>query len=98
MREELADGASPNEDRLRKLLDDQLHVQRERIELMEAEQAELSKFMTPTQRARYFGIQEQMRRKVEVLRGPPGGPGGPGDPEFPARHRGKRLLRDTTAR
>ena len=67
MREELADGASPNDDRLRKLLDDQLRVQRERIELMEAEQAELSKFMTPTQRARYFGIQEQMRRKRRTL-------------------------------
>lgn len=98
MREELADGVTPNDDRVRKLLDDQLHVQRERMELMEAEQAELSKFMTPTQRARYFGIQEQMRRKVEELRGPPGGPDAGMEPEGRLRHRTKKLLRDSTVR
>ncbi|MBV6520895.1 MAG: hypothetical protein MNPFHGCM_01014 [Gemmatimonadaceae bacterium] len=73
MREELADGVTPNEDRVRKLLDDQMKLQRERVDLMESEQQELTTFMTAIQRARYFGIQEQMRRKVEELRGPPGG-------------------------
>jgi len=97
MREELADGVTPNDDRVRKLLDDQLRVQRERMELMEAEQGELSKFMTPTQRARYFGIQEQMRRKVEELRGPPGGPDADMEPEGRLRHRGK-TRRDSTVR
>ncbi|MEP7345875.1 MAG: hypothetical protein ABI877_11430 [Gemmatimonadaceae bacterium] len=95
MREELADGATPNDDRVRKLLDDQLRVQRERVELMEAEQGELSKFLTPTQRARYFGIQEQMKRKVDELRGPPGGAEAPLDSSARQRHRGKKFPRDT---
>jgi hypothetical protein len=97
MREELAEGSTPNEDRVRRLMDDELRVQRERVDLMEAEQGELATFMTPTQRARYFGIQEQMRRKVDELRGPPGGPDAPDlDPGTPRRNR--RIPRDTTPR
>jgi hypothetical protein len=99
LRDELADGVTPNDERVKKLLDDQLRVQRERIDLMEAEQSELSQFMSPTQRARYFGIQEQMRRKVDELRGPPGGPDGPPPMEGEGRrHRMKKSIRDSTTR
>ncbi len=98
MRQELADGVTPNDDRVRKLLDDQLRVQRERVELMESEQGEMSTFMTPTQRARYFGIQEQMRRKVDELRGPPGGPEIAPEAGVRPRLRGKKIPRDTTTR
>lgn len=98
MRDELAEGSIPNDDRMGKLLDDQLRVQRERVDLMEAEQGELAKFLTPTQRARYFGIQEQMRRKVEELRGPPESMGArPGD-GIRDRRRTRRLPRDSSAR
>ena len=98
LRDELADGVVPNDERVRKLLDDQLRVHRERIDLMEAEQGELSKFMTATQRARYFGIQEQMRRKVDELRGPPGAPDGPMGGDEHRQRRGKKSMRDSTVR
>jgi hypothetical protein len=98
MRDALADGVTPNDDLVRKLLDDELRVQRERLELMEAEQGELAQFMTPTQRARYFGIQEQMRRKVEELRGPPGGMVAPPSAGDRPRRRPTRMPRDTTLR
>ncbi len=97
LRDELAPGATPNEDAVRKLLDDQLRVQRDRLQLMEEEQQELAKFMTPSQRARYFGMQEQMRRKVEQLRGGP--PGAPGDePSGLDRRRKRRAPPDTALR
>ncbi|MFN8582846.1 MAG: hypothetical protein U0163_17960 [Gemmatimonadaceae bacterium] len=97
MRDELAPGATPNEDHVRQLLDDQFRVQRERLQLIEDEQVELGKFMSPSQRARYFGMQEQMRRKVEELReGPPGGPDGP--PDMPGGPRPRRFRPDTTLR
>ena len=67
--------------RIEQLLTDQFRIERERIDLTEAEQRELSKFLTPVQRARYLGVQEQIRREMDQLRGrgmmpmadPPGG-------------------------
>ncbi|MFN8572523.1 MAG: hypothetical protein U0132_10745 [Gemmatimonadaceae bacterium] len=97
LRDELAPGATPNEEAVRKLLDDQMRVQRDRLQLMEEEQQALAGFMTPSQRARYFGMQEQMRRKVEQLRGgPPGGPDGEALPL--ERRRMRREPPDTTVR
>lgn len=100
LRDELAPDATPNEERVRKLLDDQFNLQRERLQLLQEEQDELAKFMSPSQRARYFGMQEQMRRKVEELRGGP--PGEPGDGPAPFDQRERRRMRrmppDTTVR
>lgn len=70
LRDELKDGATPDEERVRRLLDDALRLQRERADLLIEEQTELSAFMTPVQRARYFGLQDQIRRKVDELRSP----------------------------
>lgn len=79
--------AAPSADRVAELIADQLRVERERLQTIEDEQGDLAKFLTPVQRAKYLGIQEQMRRQVEQLRGrppfmndsgPPLGPGGPG--------------------
>lgn len=71
------------------LLDRMMVVQRQRTELIEAEQKELATFMTPLQRAKYFGMEEQIRRRVMEMRdddrrGPPG-PGSRRPSEPPTR-------------
>lgn len=71
LRQQLMQADPASDDSVAKLLDGQLGIQRARIELLEAEQADLARFLTPVQRARYLGIQEQMRRQVEQLRGRP---------------------------
>lgn len=49
------------------LLDRVVAVQRQRAELAEEEQRDLATFLTPMQRARYFGMEEQIRRRVEEM-------------------------------
>jgi periplasmic protein CpxP/Spy len=78
LREELALGNAANEQRVAELTDRGIQIQRRRLDIIESEQRELAEFMTPVQRAKYFGIQEQMRRRVEEMRRrqqPPGGRG-----------------------
>lgn len=60
---------SADTSRVSQLLTEQFKVERERIDLTEAEQRELSKFLSPVQRARYLGVQEQIRREMDQLRG-----------------------------
>jgi len=60
--------------KVEQLLDKLLDVQRQRFQLAEAEQKELAGFMTPIQRAKYLALQEQVRRRLEQLRPPPGAP------------------------
>ncbi len=68
-----------------RLIAEQFKLERERIDLTEAEQRDLAKFLTPVQRARYLGVQEQMRRQMDQMRArgreglgepPPGAPRG----------------------
>lgn len=80
--------AQPNEARVAQLLEAMPALERRRADLLEQEQRELAKFLSPVQRARYFALQDELRRGVmEVQRrrlgrdsvgpmGPPGG--GPG--------------------
>lgn len=68
LRQEVLKQDSANAGRIEQLLSDQFRIERERIDLTEAEQRELSKFLTPVQRARYLGVQEQMRREMDQLR------------------------------
>jgi periplasmic protein CpxP/Spy len=56
------------QDRVAQLMDRALRVQRSRLDLMESEQRELSTFLTPVQRARYMGLQEQLRRRADEMR------------------------------
>jgi hypothetical protein len=51
-----------------RLLQRLIDVQKRRVELVEAENRELSAFMNPMQRARFFALQEQARRRVEQMR------------------------------
>ena len=79
MREEALRGDSANGARIDQLMADQFKIDRERIDLTEAEQRELAKFLTPVQRAKYLGVQEQIRRQMDQMRGRRGGMP-PGDP------------------
>ncbi|HEY7394973.1 MAG TPA: hypothetical protein VH559_09010 [Gemmatimonadaceae bacterium] len=55
-----------------------LAIQHRRVELLEAEQKDLSTFLTPKQRAQYFAIRERvMRRMAEMEQGGAGGRGVP---------------------
>jgi hypothetical protein len=73
MREEALRGDSANGARIDQLMADQFKIDRERIDLTEAEQRELAKFLTPLQRAKYLGVQEQIRRQMDQMRGRRGG-------------------------
>jgi Spy/CpxP family protein refolding chaperone len=83
-RELTADAADSS--RLSGLIDQLIGVQRERLDLLAAEQRDLARFLTPVQRAKYLDLQEQLRRRVERAgerrrgerAGPSGGPPGRG--------------------
>lgn len=88
LRAALASGDSAQDARVAPLLDRTILLQRQRLDLVEAEQKELATFLSPTQRARLYGLEEQMRRRMQEMResrpnvgprrGVPGGrPGGP---------------------
>jgi periplasmic protein CpxP/Spy len=71
--------------RIAATLDSLVALQRRRLELVEQEQRELATFLTPMQRARYFALQENLRRVLEERpagrRPAPAGGGGNPPPE-----------------
>lgn len=67
MRRELLAGDRVNEARVAELLDQMPKLDRRRLELQEQEQRELAKFLTAVQRARYFALQEELRRGMQDL-------------------------------
>jgi protein CpxP len=85
LRQEIESGDTTRSAQVSALLDRMLVLQRQRLELVEAEQKELATFLTPVQRAKYFGMEEQIRRRVMEMReqqmrrggGDRGRPGGP---------------------
>lgn len=54
-----------------------LDAQKRQVQLLEQEQKELATIMSPLQRARFFGLREQMRRQLEERRRGRGQGGGP---------------------
>jgi Spy/CpxP family protein refolding chaperone len=68
LRAEVLAGDSANQSKVSGLLDQALKIQQRRLELTAEEQRELSAFMTPVQRAKYFAIQDDLRRRMEELR------------------------------
>lgn len=68
LRAEVLAGDSADQTKVAGLLDELLKLQRRRLDLTESEQKELSAFMSPTQRAKYFGIQDELRQRLENLR------------------------------
>jgi hypothetical protein len=75
LRRQMAARDSADQSRVSALLTQTMRIQRERLDLTEREQQELSQFMSPMQRAMYFGIQDEVRRRMEEMRqqGRPGG-------------------------
>lgn len=68
LREAMRTGDTTDNAAISSLLDRMIAVQRQRVELMESEQRELATFLTPMQRARYFGMEEQIRRRMMEMR------------------------------
>ncbi len=75
LRSELMSGEAANQQKVSGLLDQLMRLQRQRLDLVEAEQRELAKFLTPVQRAKYLGLQIQLRQRMVELRDR-AGPGG----------------------
>lgn len=67
MRQELLAGDRANETKVAELLEQMPRLERRRLDLMEREQRELSRFLSPLQRARYFGLQDELRRGMQEL-------------------------------
>lgn len=77
LRAELMAGSGANQQKVGNLLDQLMRLQRRRLDLVESEQRDLGKFMTPVQRAKYFGLQNELRKRMQELRdrAPGGQPG-----------------------
>lgn len=84
MRDQLTGATAPDDKRLSALLDSLLDIQRQRLEIVRAEQQELKQFMTPLQRVRYLALQEQLRQRIEALRQRAGGKRGGADVADPS--------------
>lgn len=80
MRDLILAGDTTNQAKVSGALDKMMQIQRQRFELVEQEQKELAGYLTPMQRARYLGMQEQMRRRMDEFRAQAGrrGAAGPG--------------------
>jgi len=67
LRQEMTASGQPNQQKVSDLLDLSLRLQKQRISIVESEQKELARFMTPVQRARYIALQGQFRRRAQEL-------------------------------
>jgi periplasmic protein CpxP/Spy len=56
-----------NEERVAELLDRLPRMERRRVELFEREQSELARFLSPSQRAHYFALQDELRRNMQEM-------------------------------
>ncbi|HKO15792.1 MAG TPA: hypothetical protein VJU87_06115 [Gemmatimonadaceae bacterium] len=75
LRRALLDSSKLDQRAIADHLDRMMQLQHQRLDLVEREQKELAQFMSPSQRARYMALQEQMRRRVEqIRRRPPAAP------------------------
>lgn len=90
LRAELVAGDAANQQKVAALLDQLMRVQRRRLDLVENEQRELAKFLTPVQRAKYFALQNEIRKRMEELRDRPASRRGMAPPGNP---RVRRILR-----
>jgi len=58
----------PDQNRVSQLLDQTMQLERQRLDLVQSEQRELARFLTPVQRAKLFAIQTELRRRTQQLR------------------------------
>ena len=57
-----------NQSRVGELLDQTLLLERQRLDLVQNEQKELSKFLTPVQRGKLLVMQTELRRRAQDMR------------------------------
>lgn len=67
LRLEMTAGKQANQQHVSALLDSSISLQKQRIALVEAQQKDLARFLTPTQRAGYIALQGQVRRRALEL-------------------------------
>jgi periplasmic protein CpxP/Spy len=67
LRLEMTSGNQANQQHVSDLLDNTVRLQKQRIALVEAEQKDLARFLTPVQRAGYFALQAQFRKRAQEL-------------------------------
>ena len=67
LRMEMTQGNQANQQHVSDLLDKTVSLQKQRIALVEAEQKDLARFLTPTQRAGYIALQAQFRMRAQEL-------------------------------
>lgn len=66
LRTELA-ATAMNEGRIAELLDAMVQLEKRRVQLTEREQRELARVLTPSQRARYLALQEELRSNMREM-------------------------------
>ena len=67
LRLEMTSGDQANQQHVSDLLDNTMRLQKQRIALVEAEQKDLARFLTPVQRAGYLALQAQFRNRAQEL-------------------------------
>lgn len=67
VREEMLN-ETPDQARVARGIERMLEIQKQRVAIVEREQAELAKFLTPVQRAKYLVLQDQLRKRLEDMR------------------------------
>lgn len=65
LRRQLLATDTPDESRIAELLDQMPKLERRRIDMLDQEQRELARFLQPSQRARYFALQDELRRNLQ---------------------------------
>lgn len=68
VRGELQRGDLADQQRVETALSELFRLQHARLDLAEQEQRDLAKFLKPSQRAGYFALQEQLRRRLDQMR------------------------------
>ena len=58
---------TPNQQHVSTLIDQTISFQKQRVSIVEAEQKDLARFMTPVQRARYVALQTEFRRRAQEM-------------------------------
>lgn len=68
LRQELVANEQANQSQVSQLIDETLTLERQRLDLLQDEQKELAKFLTPVQRAKLLGLQAELRRRAQDMR------------------------------
>jgi periplasmic protein CpxP/Spy len=68
IRSELVPGTAANQAHVAALADSLIAVQHQRLDILQAEQLEMAGYLSPVQRVRYYGLQEQLRRRMDQIR------------------------------